>query len=91
MRTQPIKDLVAEVVASLPRPYEEDVIEDAFLAIEGNSEWRERYDDLVDEFTESVTNQWGGYWVKDAVGGISVTQVDSYKSSLIGSYTKLRW
>lgn len=40
MRTARLKLFVEKVLASLPKPHTEDVIEDVFVAIEGNDAWR---------------------------------------------------
>jgi hypothetical protein len=88
MKTAPIKAFVEEVLQTVPSPYGEDLINDVFVAIENNSQWLQRYEELCDEFTKDVVNQFGGFWIGRAVGRAGVRQVDS-KCSLIGSYSKL--
>jgi hypothetical protein len=88
VRTAGVKLLVEEVLASLPRPYSEDVIDNVFCAIERNPKWRQRYDDLSHELTKTVVNTWGGYWIGHAVGRTAQRHVTA-TSSLIESYSKL--
>ncbi len=89
MRTIGVKNLVNEVLASLPRPYTEDIIDEVFHAIEHNSTWRQEYDAQCDELGKAVVNTWGGYWVANALEKLGVQQVSSVKSTLISSYSKL--
>lgn len=39
-----IRELVEEVLESLPRPLGEDVIDDVFCAIESRDDWLQRYE-----------------------------------------------
>lgn len=48
-----------------------------------------RYGQLCDEFTKTVTNNWGGYWTATALGKTGMRNTPSRKSSLIGSYSIL--
>ena len=89
MRTGRLKLLVEKVLASLPKPHTEDVIEDVFAAIEGNEIWRHEYDELVAELGKTVTNNWGGFWIADAEGRHGVDQVPARRTTLLGSYSKL--
>jgi hypothetical protein len=69
--------------------YEEDVIEDVFLAIEQVSLLRQRYDELSAELRPQVVNNWIGQYTKQMVGMESIRQVNASRSKLIKSYTKL--
>jgi hypothetical protein len=69
--------------------YEEDVIEDVFLAIEQDSLLRQRYDELSAELRPQVVNNWIGQYTKQMVGMESIRQVNASRSKLIKSYTKL--
>lgn len=89
MRTARLKLFVEKVLASLPKPHTEDVIEDVFVAIEGNDAWRHEYDELVAELGKTVANAMGGYWIADAEGRHGVEQIPAKRTSLIESYSKL--
>ncbi|MEJ5991628.1 hypothetical protein WG902_16615 [Ramlibacter sp. PS3R-8] len=89
MRTAEVKLLMREVLANLPKPYSEDVIDDVFGAVERNRGWKQRYEAQCDSLGRSVVNAWGGYWVANAVGKAGERQVPSKQSSLIGSYSVL--
>jgi hypothetical protein len=89
MRTAGIKRLVEEVLASLPKPHTEDVIDDVFHAIEQRADWRQQYDDLSTDLGKTVVNTWGGFWIASSEGRSGVQQVPARKSKLIESYSKL--
>jgi hypothetical protein len=89
MRTSPVKALVREVLATLPKPYSEHVIDDVFFSIETVPEWRGVYDSLCMALGKSVVNTWGGYWVANSLGKLGEHQVPSKKSRLIASYSLL--
>lgn len=89
MRTARLKLLVEKVLASLPMPHTEDVIEDVFVAIEQNAAWRHEYDELVTELGKTVTNTWGGFWIAHSEGRHGVEQIAARRTSLLESYSKL--
>jgi len=89
MKTSPIKTLVREVLASLPPPYSEHVIDEVFFQIEIHPHWRERYESLCADFTKTVVNCWGAYWTANALGKVGERSSPSKKSTLIGSYSLL--
>src|SRR3954469_17344478 len=89
MKTAEVKLLVREVLATLPKPYSEHVIDDVFAGIERNRAWRQRYESQCDTLGKTVVNTWGGYWVANALGKVGEHQAPSQKSSLIGSYSVL--
>jgi hypothetical protein len=89
MKTLDVKLLVDEVLAQLPKPYTEHVIDDVFFAIESRAEWRQLYDSLCKDLTKTVANNWGGRWVGIALGKVGEKQVPSRRSSLIESYSLL--
>jgi hypothetical protein len=64
--------------------------------IEGNPEWRMRYDslsnDLSDDLTDWIINNWIGKYVSSETGMKSLREVSAAgKCSLITSYSKLGW
>ena len=88
MKTAPVKELVEEVLATLPSPPGEDAIDDVFCAIEASSEWLQRYQDLCDQLTKDVVKQWGGHWIREAAGGQRGPKTAA-TSSLLTTYSKL--
>ena len=89
MRTAEVRILVREVLDKLSKPYSHHVIDEVFLAIEQNAEWRTRYDALCSILGRDVVNNWGGRWVGITLGKVGEQQVPSKKSTLIGSYSIL--
>jgi uncharacterized protein (DUF433 family) len=87
-RTEEVKTLVEEVLATLPAPDSEDVIDEVFLAIEANPAWLTVYDGLCNELNAEVVNQWVGKWASKVVGRTGDHQVPA-RSKLIESYSKL--
>lgn len=89
MRTAAVKQLVHDVLLSMPKPSSEDIIDEVFAAIENKPDWRQRYDDQVVELGREVVNTWTGHWVAHALGKTGLQAVPSTRSRLIASYSKL--
>ncbi len=82
------------LASEFSEPYGEDVILEVFQKIEGNTEWRKRYNslsnDLSDDLTDDIINNWIGKYVKDQTRLTSLREVSAEgKCSLIKGYTKL--
>ncbi len=88
-KTENVRTLVVDVLRSLSQSYEEDVIEDVFLAIEGHADWRTRYDTLCAELGKMVVNQWIGQYTEAITGLRALREVGAARSKLIKDYTKL--
>lgn len=88
-RSLRLKQLVDTVLAELPKPHTEDVIEDVFVAIEGNVEWRKAYDRMVYEVGKPAVNSWTGFWVSHAEQRVGDKRETSARGTLIESYSKL--
>jgi hypothetical protein len=89
MKTLDVKLLVDEVMADLPKPLTEHVIEDVFVAIESRPEWRSTYDSLCESLTKTVVNNWVGRWIGVALDKVGEKQLPSRRSSLVDSYSLL--
>jgi len=89
-KTQPVADLVQEVLQTLPTPYGEDIIEDVFIAIEHNPRWQKRYDALETLLGKHVLNQFVGWHTRDQTDLKTIQQVKATRSTLTKSYSKLR-
>ena len=89
-KTEGVKALVQDVLATFSEPYGEDIILNVCLAIEKNDDWHRRYKELSNELSDGVVNQWIGRYVKAETGLESLREVSAKgKSKLIQSYTKL--
>ena len=84
-KTEGVKVLVQDVLATFSEAYGEDIILDVRQAIENNVDWHRRYQELSDELSNGVVNQWIGKYVK-AETGLDDLRVASAKGK---SYTKL--
>ena len=92
LKTQGVKDLVEEVVAGLPVSERgAHVIRNVFIAIEGQAEWRSRYDQECNALGEPwIVNNWIGKWTRDHVGHTGAKrQVPMVGCSLATSYSIL--
>lgn len=89
MRTGPVKALVREVLATLPQPFSEHVIDDVFFSIETTPKWLRVYESLCSTLGKTVVNNWSGYWVANTLGKTGEREVPSRKSKLIESYSLL--
>jgi uncharacterized protein (DUF433 family) len=87
-RTEGVKTLVEEVLATLREPYSEDIIDEVFLAIESNPTWRGVYDRLCAQIDATTVKQWVGMWTSRAIGRTGDHQVPA-RSKLIETYSKL--
>jgi len=88
-RSVQLKQLVDVVLAGLPKPHTENVIEDVFVAIEGNADWRKSYDRMVYESGKASVNAWMGFWISHAEQRVGDQRETAARSTLIESYSKL--
>ena len=84
-KTEGVKLLVQDVLVTFSEPYGVDIILEVRQAIENNVDWHRRYQELSDELSDGVVNQWIGKYVK-AETGLEDLRVVSAKGK---SYTKL--
>jgi hypothetical protein len=89
MKTSGVKALVQEVVAALPQPCSEHVIDEVFFAIESEPRWLRDYEALCASLGKTVVDNWLGRWIGVALGKVGEQQVPSRRSRLIGSYSLL--
>jgi hypothetical protein len=88
-RSLRLKQLVDLVLEKLPKPHTEDVIEDVFVAIEANADWRKSYDRMVYESGKPAVHSWAGFWISHAEQRTGDQRETAARSSLIESYSKL--
>ena len=90
-KTEGVRNLVKEVLASLPEKLlTEDVTDEVLFIIEKNR--REDYKKLVSQLGRDVVNQWIGQWTKDLLDAETIQNaVPSKKNGLSGDYTTLNF
>lgn len=84
-----LKQLVDQVLDGLGKPHTEEVVEDVFVAIEGNPSWRASYDRMVYQSGKATVISWAGYWISHATGRTGEQRETASRSALIDSYTRL--
>ena len=84
-----MRDLVEEVLATLPRPLGEDVIDDVARAIESRPEWLRRYEEWDAEHHRHGPQQLGAAVSIALKGPEHIRRVGS-RSNILNTYTKLR-
>ena len=84
-----LKQLVDQVLEKLPEPHTEQVVEDVFVAIEGDPVWRSAYDRMVYESGKSVVTSWASFWISHAEKRTGDQRETAARSSLIDSYSPL--
>jgi len=89
LKTIGVKRLVEQVMAGLPEPLTEDVIEDVFCAIERRPEWLIEYEGLCADLTKTIVNNAVGVWVGRRLGLVGTQEVESTRTKLAGAYSKL--
>lgn len=84
-----LKQLVDNVLASNPAPQAENVIEEVFVAIEANPEWRKTYDAVAYAEGKASAAAWTGFWVSHSTNRIGDQREAAGRTSLIESYARL--
>ena len=84
-----LKQLVDQVLDSLPTPHTEEVVEDVFLAIEADPVLRSSYDRMVYESGKALVTSWASFWIAHAENRTGDTRETAARSTLIDSYAKL--
>ena len=84
-----LKQLVDQVLDRLPAPHTEDVVEDVFVAIEGDPVWRSTYDRMVYESGKALVTSWASFWISHAEKRTGEQRETAARSSLIESYSRL--
>jgi len=84
-----LKQLVDQVLESLPKPHTPDVVQDVFVAIEGDPVWRSAYDRMIYESGKSVVTSWASFWIAHAEKRTGDQREAAAASSLIDTYAPL--
>ncbi len=87
--TDGVRDLVADALRSIPKPYSEEITDAVCRVIENDPVLRRRYSELASELRDWVVNNWIGRYTAELTGRRSAEQVPS-QSGLIRWYRKLR-
>jgi hypothetical protein len=86
--TTGVRELVQEVLSTLPTPLTADVIDDVCVAIENNPRWMSRYRELSSNLRHWVVNNWIGRYVTAITGRVR-GEPSTPRSRLISSYSRL--
>jgi len=90
MRLTGTRQLVEDVLDTLPKPYTEDTVDEVFHAIENRPEWRRRYDVLVTSLGRKVVEARAAFWIANYVGRSLGDEASAQKSKLVENYPKLK-
>jgi len=88
-KTEGVYLLVQDILRTISEPYGEDIIEDVFLTIENNPDYRHQYYDLIEVLSDRAVNPWIGKYTKAITGYRNLQVVNAKRSDLITTYTKL--
>lgn len=88
-KTAGVRDLVEDVLSSIPLPHTEDIIEDVFIRIENSPAWKTLYDKLLTELGRDLTHQWIGRYTKLLTDYQTGKHVAAKRTRLITAYSKL--
>ena len=89
MSSMRLKQLVTEILKAHDDPKAENVIEDVFVAIESNPDWRRTYDSVVYTLGKSLTPAWTGFWVAHLAQRVGDQRETATRTTLIESFTRL--
>jgi hypothetical protein len=89
MKTIDVKKLVTEVLATLPQPYSENIIDEVFFAIEQNDRFFRRYSECCSDLGRIKVNTAGANWVRKELGRTTLRESPAKLSKLIGTYSVL--
>ncbi|HEX5129696.1 MAG TPA: hypothetical protein VFV90_08115 [Usitatibacter sp.] len=84
-----LKQLVDQVLERLGTPHGENIVEDVFLAIEGDPTWRASYDRMVYQSGKASVTSWASYWISHAANRTGDQRESASRSTLIDSYARL--
>ena len=84
------RELVEEILRTLPRPLTNDVTDDVLCVIESTPRWRTQFDELCSEFPQRTVCQSVGKSVKLALDDpVEYSRCNSPRNGLCGSFTRL--
>jgi hypothetical protein len=84
-----LKQLVDQVLERAGTPPTDSVVEDVFLAIEGDPAWRASYDRMVYQSGKASVTSWVSYWIAHAAKRTGDQRESASRSTLIESYARL--
>lgn len=89
MKTIDVKKLVTEVLATMPKPHSENIIDEVFFAIEQNDRFFKRYSECCTDLGRVKVNTAGANWVRKELARTTLRETPTKLSKLIGSYSVL--
>lgn len=84
-----LKHLVADVLQAMPAGDPGNVIEEVFVAIEGNPVWRKTYDSAAYGLGKGMAAAWTGFWVAHLTKRVGEERQTAARSTLIESFMRL--
>ena len=85
-----IREMVEEILRTLPRPLTNDVTDDVLCAVESTPHWRTQFDELCSESSQQTVCQHLGYAVSSALGHPDqLGRIRNPRNGLCDSYTRL--
>lgn len=89
MKTIDVKNLVTEVLATLPKPYSENIIDEVFFAIEKSDRLFRRYSECCNDLGRVKVNTAGANWIRKEIAKPTLRESPAKLSTLIGTYSVL--
>jgi hypothetical protein len=84
-----VEQFIGDVINSVPKPYEADIIDRVFQAIEQNPEWLDRYNEMVKAHGKNEVDHSIGFNIVGLTGLRSLDRQQKAQSGLIETYTEL--
>jgi hypothetical protein len=84
-----VEHFIGDVLNSIPKPYEPDIIDRVFQAIEQNPEWLSRYNEMVNAHGKNEVDHSIGFNIVGLTGLRSQDRQQKAQSGLIETYTEL--
>jgi hypothetical protein len=89
MKIIDLKKIVSEVLATLPQPHSENIVDEVFFAIEKNDRLFRIYSECCSNLGRVKVNTAGENWVKKELGRTILREVPAQLSKLIDTYAVL--
>jgi D-mannonate dehydratase len=89
MKIVDLKKIVSEVLATLPQPHSENIIDEVFLAIEQNDRLFRIYSECSINLGRAKVNAAGENWIKKELGRTVLRESPAQLSKLIDTYSVL--
>ena len=89
MKIIDVKKLVSEVLATMPKPLSENIVDEVFFAIEQNDRLFRTYSECCNELGRVKVNTAAINWIKKELGRTILRESPAHLSKLIDTYPVL--